>query len=91
MGLSEIKERVKAEAIRVGRAPEEVTLIAVSKVQPDERVEAVLGEGHRVFGENRVQEAAGKWPGFKENYEAPTSVGRWIVPSRQQPRRTDPP
>lgn len=69
MGLSEIKERVKAEAVRVGRAPEEVTLIAVSKVQPDGRVEAVLEEGQRVFGENRVQEAAGKWPGFKEKFD----------------------
>ncbi len=69
MGLSEIKERVKAEALRVGRGPEEVTLIAVSKVQPDERVEAVLEEGQRVFGENRVQEAAGKWPGYKEKFD----------------------
>jgi pyridoxal phosphate enzyme (YggS family) len=45
-----------------------VTLIAVSKLQPLERVEAVLGEGHRLFGENRVQEAAGKWPALREKY-----------------------
>lgn len=69
MGLAEIKDRVETEAKRVGRAPESVTLIAVSKVQPNERVEAVLEEGQRVFGENKVQEAAGKWPGFKDRFE----------------------
>lgn len=69
MGLAEIKARVASEAERVGRAPESVTLIAVSKVQPNERVASVLEEGHRVFGENKVQEAAGKWPAFKEEYE----------------------
>ncbi|SFJ52324.1 YggS family pyridoxal phosphate-dependent enzyme [Celeribacter neptunius] len=69
MGLAEIRDRVVAEAKRVGRAPESVTLIAVSKVQPNDRVEAVLEQGHRVFGENKVQEAAGKWPGFKEKFE----------------------
>lgn len=69
MGLAEIRARVASEAERVGRAPESVTLIAVSKVQPDERVASVLAEGHRVFGENKVQEAAGKWPAFKEQYD----------------------
>ena len=47
----------------------DVTLIAVSKVQPLERIEAVLAAGHRVFGENRVQEAQGKWPAFRERFE----------------------
>lgn len=51
-----------------GRASTDVKLIAVSKVQPLERVEAVLTEGHRVFGENRVQEAQGKWPAFREQF-----------------------
>ncbi|PTQ70187.1 YggS family pyridoxal phosphate-dependent enzyme [Celeribacter persicus] len=69
MGLAEIRDRIATEAKRVGRAPESVTLIAVSKVQPNERVEAVLMEGQRVFGENKVQEAAGKWPAFKERFE----------------------
>ena len=40
----------------------------MSKVQPDDRVRAVLEAGHRVFGENRVQEAAGKWPGFRDEF-----------------------
>jgi uncharacterized pyridoxal phosphate-containing UPF0001 family protein len=46
-----------------------VTLIACLKVQPPERVEAVLREGHRVFGENRVQEAQGRWPDFLDRYD----------------------
>jgi pyridoxal phosphate enzyme (YggS family) len=69
MSLSDIQARIAAACDAQGRAPEEVTLIAVSKVQPDARVEAVLEEGHRVFGENRVQEAAGKWPGFRARYD----------------------
>jgi pyridoxal phosphate enzyme (YggS family) len=69
MSLSEIKARVAKACAAAGRAPESVTLIAVSKVQPNERVVAVLDEGHRVFGENRVQEAAGKWPEFRTRYD----------------------
>lgn len=45
-----------------------VNLVAVSKVQPVERVEAALIAGHRLFGENRVQEAEGKWPALREHY-----------------------
>ncbi|NIZ12975.1 YggS family pyridoxal phosphate-dependent enzyme [Phaeobacter sp. HF9A] len=69
MSLSEIKSRITAAETAAGRAAGSVELIAVSKVQPNERVEAVLKEGHRVFGENKVQEAAGKWPGFREQYD----------------------
>ncbi len=69
MSLSEIRTRIEKACAEAGRAPEEVTLIAVSKTQPDEKVRAVLEEGQRVFGENRVQEAAGKWPGFREEFE----------------------
>jgi PLP dependent protein len=69
MSLSEIKARVAKACLDAGRAAESVTLIAVSKVQPNERVAAVLDEGHRIFGENRVQEAAGKWPAFRERYD----------------------
>ena len=49
--------------------PSLTKIIAVSKLQPNDRVEAVLEEGHRIFGENRVQEAAGKWPQFKEKFQ----------------------
>ena len=69
MALQEIQDRLhKAESI-AGRPEGSVSLVAVSKMQPDERVDSVLREGYRVFGENRVQEAAGKWPAFKERYE----------------------
>ncbi len=67
MGLTEIQDniaRVEAQWECAGRT----RLIAVSKVQPDDRVAAVLDQGHRCFGENRVQEAAGKWPAFRETY-----------------------
>lgn len=64
-GLDEIRARIARAAEEAGRDPAEVTLVAVSKVQPNERVEAVLAAGHRVFGENRVQEALDKWPTFR--------------------------
>ncbi|WOI32337.1 YggS family pyridoxal phosphate-dependent enzyme [Tritonibacter scottomollicae] len=69
MSLSEIKSRIAAAEAAANRTAGSVELIAVSKVQPNERVEAVLEEGHRVFGENRVQEAAGKWPEFRERFQ----------------------
>ncbi|MEM6277303.1 MAG: YggS family pyridoxal phosphate-dependent enzyme [Pseudomonadota bacterium] len=65
MALAEIKSRIAAAEAAAGRAPGAARCIAVSKVQPAERVEAVLQEGHRIFGENRVQEAQGKWPAWK--------------------------
>lgn len=69
MSLSEISARVAKAEKAAGRAPGSVRLIAVSKVQPLDRVEAVLTEGHRLFGENRVQEAADKWPEFRERFD----------------------
>mgnify|MGYP001795564566 FL=1 len=69
MSLSEITARKTKAANAAGRAMDDVSLIAVSKVQPNERVAAVLDQGHRVFGENKVQEAAGKWPDFRERYD----------------------
>ena len=57
--LQAISERVKsANEDKTGPAP---TLVAVSKRQPDDRIEAALAAGHRVFGENRVQEAQERW------------------------------
>ena len=69
MPLSDIVDAVAKAEKEAGRASGSVQLIAVSKVQPLERVEAVLDQGHRVFGENRVQEAQGKWPDFKQRYD----------------------
>ena len=69
MSLADITARISAACARAGRLESDVKLIAVSKVQPNDRVRAVLEEGHRIFGENRVQEAAGKWPGFREDFD----------------------
>ncbi len=68
MSLSQVSS-VISEAIAASDRPiGSVELIAVSKVQPNERVLEVLRQGHRVFGENRVQEAEGKWPSFKAEF-----------------------
>ena len=67
-GLAQIRQRIAAAARSAGRDPGEITLVAVSKVQPAERIEAVLAAGHRVFGENRVQEAVARWPALRERY-----------------------
>ena len=68
MSLSQILSRIAAAEAAAGRPPGSVRLIAVSKVQPPDRVEAVLGAGHRIFGENYVQEAAAKWPAWRERF-----------------------
>jgi pyridoxal phosphate enzyme (YggS family) len=67
-GLAEVRERIAAAARAAGRDPAGVTLVAVSKTQPPERVEAALAAGQRAFGENYVQEAAGRWPPLRERY-----------------------
>ncbi|WP_397543574.1 YggS family pyridoxal phosphate-dependent enzyme [Roseovarius salis] len=69
MSLSDITARIRAAEKEAGRPEGSVTLVAVSKKQPEDRIEAVLEAGHRVFGENRVQEAAGRWPAYRERYE----------------------
>jgi len=68
MPLADIQTRIETACVKSGRAANAVQLIAVSKVQPNARVEAVLTQGHRVFGENKVQEAQGKWPEFKAQF-----------------------
>ena len=70
MALSDITARIALAEQAAGRAPGSVRLIAVSKVQPIERVVAVLESGHRVFGENYVQEASGKWPDLRARFGA---------------------
>lgn len=65
-------ETVRAQIARAckpaRREPGEVTLIAVSKTHPGEAIMPLLAEGQRVFGENRVQEAQGKWPELRARY-----------------------
>lgn len=68
MSLTDILARIRAAERETGRAEGSVRLIAVSKVQPIERVEAVLTAGHRLFGENYVQEAAAKWPAYRARF-----------------------
>jgi PLP dependent protein len=68
MALEEIRQRVAAAEAAAGRARGSVQLIAVSKLQPPERIEAVLEAGHRLFGENYVQEAGAKWPAWRARY-----------------------
>jgi pyridoxal phosphate enzyme (YggS family) len=66
--LADVRGRIAAAARTVGRDPAEVTLVAVSKAQPDARVLAALGAGQRVFGENYVQEAKARWPALKRDH-----------------------
>lgn len=58
---SSVKQRIQDACRKAGRDPADVTLIAVSKQQPEERIVAALEGGQRVFGENRVQEAQARW------------------------------
>jgi pyridoxal phosphate enzyme (YggS family) len=66
--LAAITARMAAAARQVGRDPADVTLVAVSKTHGAERVAAMYEAGQRVFGENRVQEAEGKFPALKERH-----------------------
>jgi hypothetical protein len=58
--IAQVQERIAAAARRAGRNPDEITLMAVSKTFPAERIREAYAAGLRVFGENRVQEFAGK-------------------------------
>lgn len=66
--LSDVMASMAAAAGDAGRRPENVALVAVSKTQPPEAITAALDAGHRVFGENRLPEAEGKWPALKAAY-----------------------
>ena len=69
MSLDVIKALVEKEEKVLGLSDGSTKVIAVSKLQPNDRVRHVLDSGHRVFGENRVQEALRKWPEFKNKYD----------------------
>jgi len=64
--LTEVRRRIAGAAEAAGRRAEEVALVAVSKTHPAAAVEAALAAGQTLFGENRVQEAQGKFPALKE-------------------------
>ena len=66
--IGAVRARIADAARGAGRDPSAVTLVAVSKTFGDDAVRAALDAGQRVFGENRVQEAAGKFPALKASY-----------------------
>ena len=66
--LADVQARIERAARDFGRAPTDVTLVAVSKTFPAEDIVPVLEAGHRVFGENRVQESRTKWPGLRQRF-----------------------
>ncbi|WP_174292362.1 YggS family pyridoxal phosphate-dependent enzyme [Sphingomonas bacterium] len=68
VSLAAVRERIARAAALAGRATAAVTLIAVSKTHPVEAIEPLLAAGQREFGENRVQEAQGKWPALRERF-----------------------
>ena len=76
--LAAVRARIAAAAATVGRAGAEVTLVAVSKAQPEVRVLAALEAGQRVFGENYVQEAKARWPALRARH--PDAVLHMIGP-----------
>ncbi len=59
---------IRRAARDCGRDPDSVTLVCVTKTFPAEDIAPLLAAGHRVFGENRVQEAIGKWPALRARY-----------------------
>ena len=65
---SEVNARIARASEAAGRAPSSVTLVAVSKTYDADAIAPVIVAGHRVFGENRVQEAMGKWPAIRERH-----------------------
>ncbi|MBC08300.1 YggS family pyridoxal phosphate-dependent enzyme [Thalassospira sp.] len=66
--LAEIQSNINAACDAAGRNPDDVTLVCVSKNHDADHVRKALVDGRRVFGENRVQEAAGKWPELRAEF-----------------------
>ncbi|OYW47044.1 MAG: YggS family pyridoxal phosphate enzyme [Sphingomonadales bacterium 32-68-7] len=66
--LADVEDRVAHACSIARRERGEVTLVAVSKTHPAEAIEPLVAAGQRVFGENRVQEAAAKWPALRERH-----------------------
>ena len=65
---AEVRGRIARAGLDFGRDPASVTLVCVSKTFPAAEIEPALAAGERVFGENRVQEAQGKWPELRTRY-----------------------
>jgi PLP dependent protein len=78
--LAEVENRIAAAARAASRDPASIHLIAVTKTFPAEAILPVLDAGHRVFGENRVQEAKAKWPALRQRFPG---VGLHLIGSLQ--------
>ena len=63
-----VRDRIGAAAAAAGRPADKVTLVLVSKAQPEDRVLEALDAGERTFGENYVQPAMARWPGLREGF-----------------------
>ena len=68
--LDAVNRTLAGAAVRANRDTDSVTLIAVSKTHSGDEIRPLLDAGHRVFGENRVQEAAAKWPVLRADYDS---------------------
>ena len=66
--LQDIRSKIEKSARIANRTPSDIALVAVSKTRSADEIRPLLAAGHRVFGENRVQEAAEKWPALKAEY-----------------------
>ncbi len=66
--LEQVREGIAHACAIAGRRPDDVTLVAISKLHPADAIVPLLEQGQRVFGENRVQEAEGKWPALRETW-----------------------
>jgi len=84
--LQVVRQRIASAAEIARRSADEVTLIAISKTRPAEHIRPLIDEGHRVFGENRVQEAQGKWP---ELLEANDDIELHLVGQLQSNKAAD--
>ncbi|MBL4800791.1 MAG: YggS family pyridoxal phosphate-dependent enzyme [Emcibacter sp.] len=67
--LETVRKNIQTATINAGREEEDITLVAVSKTKPSDEIIPILAQGQRVFGENKVQEAAGKWPELRTRYD----------------------
>ena len=66
--LDEVRQKIDRAERLAGRVPDDVTLIAISKTQSAEAIEALIEQGQTEFGENRVQEAQTKWPTLRARF-----------------------
>ena len=68
--LETVRKNIHTAAINSGRQGGDVTLVAVSKTKSIDAITPILDRGQRVFGENKIQEAAGKWPELCARYDS---------------------